>query len=46
MLSRAEGGMATTFHGLAGELQCGLDMIASQARESGFYLNEGVPDLQ
>ena len=46
MMGRTEGGMAAVFHGVAGELQSGLDMVPGQARESGFDLDEGVPSLQ
>ena len=45
-MGRAEGGRATAFNGLAGELQSGLDMVAGQTRESGFDVNEGVPSFQ
>ena len=45
-MGRAEGGMAAAFHGLAGELQSGLDMVDGETRESGFDLNEGVPSFQ
>ena len=38
--------MATAFHGLAGKLQSRLDMITAKTRESGFYLDEGVPSFQ